>query len=113
MVGSAPARRSAGQTTDVFFYHHAGSAPGLRLAKNIHQVFTNRYRQAQPNRPYSGSVSERSSLYEVHNSHAPAVFMELGNIRNQRDQRRFVVPDNRQALANWIYEGLLADYTGR
>ncbi|RYU77802.1 N-acetylmuramoyl-L-alanine amidase [Hymenobacter persicinus] len=105
--------RSAGQTTDVFFYHHAGSAPGLRLAKNIHKVFTNRYRQAQPNRPYAGTVTERSTLYEVRNSHAPAVFMELGNIRNDRDQRRFVVADNRQALANWIAEGVIADYRGK
>ncbi|SNC59757.1 N-acetylmuramoyl-L-alanine amidase [Hymenobacter gelipurpurascens] len=105
--------RSEGQNIDVFFYHHANSATGLRLAKNIHSVFTNRYKRAQPNRPYSGNVSERSSLYEVRNSHAPAVFMELGNIRNQKDQRRFLVADNRQALANWIYEGLLADYRGR
>lgn len=105
--------RSEGQNIDVFFYHHANSATGLRLAKNIHKVFTNRYKRAQPNRPYSGNVSERSSLYEVRTSHAPAVFMELGNIRNQKDQRRFVVPDNRQALANWICEGLIADYRGR
>ncbi|TGD79967.1 N-acetylmuramoyl-L-alanine amidase [Hymenobacter wooponensis] len=105
--------RSAGQNIDVFFYHHPGNASGLRLAKNIHKVFTARYKRAQPNRPYSGNVSQRGTLFEVRNSHAPAVFMELGNIRNQKDQRRFVVADNRQALANWIYEGLLADYTGR
>jgi N-acetylmuramoyl-L-alanine amidase len=105
--------RSEGQNIDVFFYHHANSAPGLRLAKNIHRIFTARYKRAQPNRPYSGNVSERGTLYEVRNSHAPAVFMELGNIRNQKDQRRFVVADNRQALANWIYEGLLADYKGK
>jgi N-acetylmuramoyl-L-alanine amidase len=105
--------RSAGQNIDVFFYHHPGNASGLRLAKNIHKVFTARYKRAQPNRPYSGNVSQRGTLFEVRNSLAPAVFMELGNIRNQKDQRRFVVADNRQALANWIYEGLLADYTGR
>lgn len=105
--------RSAGQNIDVFFYHHASSATGLRLAKNIHRVFTSRYKRAQPNRPYSGNVSERGTLYEVRNSHAPAVFMELGNIRNQKDQRRFVVADNRQALANWICEGLIADYKGK
>ncbi|RIY10845.1 N-acetylmuramoyl-L-alanine amidase [Hymenobacter rubripertinctus] len=103
--------RSKGQNIDVFFYHHANSAAGQRLARNIHQVFTARYRRAQPNRSYSGNVSARSSLYVVRNSHAPAVFMELGNIQNARDQQRFVVADNRQALANWIYEGLLADYT--
>ncbi|WP_259404223.1 N-acetylmuramoyl-L-alanine amidase [Hymenobacter sp. HSC-4F20] len=105
--------RSAGQNIDVFFYHHQNSQAGLRLAKNIHKVFTARYKRAQPTRPYKGNVSVRSSLYEVRTSHAPAVFMELGNIRNSKDQRRFVVADNRQALANWIYEGLLADYTGR
>lgn len=105
--------RSEGQNIDVFFYHHANSAAGLRLAKNIHQVFTARYKRAQPGRAYSGNVSTRSTLYEVRTSHAPAVFMELGNIRNQKDQRRFLVPDNRQALANWIYEGLLADYKQR
>ena len=97
----------------MFFYHHANSPAGRRLARNIHQVFTSRYRRAQPNRPYAGNVSERSGLYEVRTSHAPAVFMELGNIRNARDQQRFLRADNRQALANWIYEGLLADYTKR
>ena len=102
--------RSKGENIDVFFYHHARSKAGQRLAHNIHRVFTARYRRAQPNRPYSGNVSARSSLYVVRNSHAPAVFMELGNIHNARDQQRFVVADNRQALANWIYEGLLADY---
>ncbi|MCB2377488.1 N-acetylmuramoyl-L-alanine amidase [Hymenobacter sp. BT635] len=105
--------RSEGQNIDVFFYHHANSPTGERLARSIHQVFTTRYKRAQPNRPYSGNVSERSNLYEVRNSHAPAVFMELGNIRNQKDQRRFVVPDNRQALANWICEGLIADYRSK
>ena len=102
--------RSQGQKIDVFFYHHANSAAGLRTARSIHRVFTNRYARSQPNRPYSGNVLPRSSLYEVRTSHAPAVFMELGNIHNARDQPRFLLPDNRQALANWIYEGLRADY---
>ena len=105
--------RAKGQNIDVFFYHHARSQAGQRLAKNIHRVFTARYKRAQPNRVYSGQVSTRSSLYAVRTSHAPAVFMELGNIQNPQDQRRFLVADNRQALANWIYEGLLADYLQR
>lgn len=105
--------RSQGQKIDVFFYHHANSAAGLRTARSIHRVFTSRYARTQPNRPYSGNVLPRSALYEVRSSHAPAVFMELGNIHNARDQPRFLLPDNRQALANWIYEGLRADYVGR
>ena len=36
-----------------------------------------------------------------------AVFVELGNIRNAYDQQRFMKENNRQALANWLYEGLI------
>ena len=105
--------RSEGKNIDVFFYHNSNSAAGKRLAQNIHRTFTARYKRAQPNRPYSGTVSARNTLFVVRNSHAPAVFMELGNIRNAKDQRRFLIPDNRQAMANWMYEGILADYRSR
>jgi N-acetylmuramoyl-L-alanine amidase len=105
--------RSESQNIDVFFYHHENSKEGERLAKNIHQTFTSKYKRYQPNRNYSGNVSQRSSLWVIKYSNPPTVFIELGNIRNEKDQRRFVIPDNRQALANWIYEGLLSDYTAR
>lgn len=99
--------RSRGENIDVFFYHHENSPDGKALAESIHNTFTRKYSRHQPNRAYHGSVSTRSSLYVVKYSHPPAVFVELGNIRNQRDQRRFVLPDNRQALANWLAEGIL------
>ena len=102
--------RSIGQNIDVFFYHHQNSTAGRELAQNIHQTFTSNYKRYQPNRNYFGSVSERSSLYVIKYSHPPTVFIELGNIRNNLDQLRFVIPNNRQALANWITEGILADY---
>ncbi len=102
--------RSEGQNIDVFFYHHENSAAGKQLAGNIHQTFTAKYKRYQPNRDYSGSVSHRSSLYVIKYSHPPTVFIELGNIRNNLDQRRFVLYDNRQALANWITEGIMTDY---
>lgn len=102
--------RSRGQNIDVFFYHHEQSQSGKRLAKNIHQSFHSRYKRNQPGRSYLGNVSERGSLYVVRNSHPPSVFIELGNIQNEKDQRRFLIADNRQALANWIYEGILRDY---
>ena len=105
--------RSKGQNIDVFFYHHENSSSGQRLANTIHHTFTNKYNRHQPNRDYFGSVSTRSSLYVIKYSHPPAVFIELGNIKNDIDQRRFVLPDNRQALANWIAEGILSDYKSR
>ncbi|MBF9255591.1 N-acetylmuramoyl-L-alanine amidase [Pontibacter sp. 172403-2] len=102
--------RSKSQNIDVFFYHHENSPAGQELAESIHQTFTSKYNRHQPNRDYSGTVSQRSSLYVVKYSDPPTVFIELGNIRNDLDQRRFVIANNRQALANWITEGIIADF---
>lgn len=102
--------RSTGENIDVFFYHHQNSVTGKSLAENIHNTFRDKYRKYQPNRSYHGSVSSRSGLWVIRNTHPPTVFIELGNIRNQRDQQRFVIYDNRQALANWIAEGIIKDY---
>ncbi|WP_338875527.1 N-acetylmuramoyl-L-alanine amidase [Spirosoma sp. SC4-14] len=105
--------RSVGEMIDVFFYHHDKSAPGKKLAKHIHRSFDSRYKRSQPNRNYLGTVSDRSSLFVVRNCLPPTVFIELGNIRNEKDQRRFLLADNRQALANWICDGIRADYRGK
>ena len=105
--------RSKSQNIDVFFYHHENSAAGKKLADSIHQTFTSKYKRNQPNRDYFGNVSQRSSLYVIKYSNPPTVFIELGNIRNDLDQRRFVIANNRQALANWIRDGIIADYRSR
>lgn len=105
--------RSERKNIDVFFYHHENSSDGKKLAENIHTTFTKKYNRHQPERDYSGTVSHRSSLYVVKYSHPPTVFIELGNIRNDLDQRRFVIPNNRQALANWITEGIISDYRNK
>ncbi|MBC5991549.1 N-acetylmuramoyl-L-alanine amidase [Pontibacter sp. SD6] len=105
--------RSERKNIDVFFYHHENSEDGKKLAENIHSTFTNKYNRHQPERDYSGTVSHRSSLYVVKYSHPPTVFIELGNIRNDLDQRRFVIPNNRQALANWICDGIISDYRNK
>lgn len=102
--------RSKGQNIDVFFYHHQNSQSGKNLAKEIHNVFKAKYDRHQPGRNYHGTVSARSSLYMVKNTLPPIVYIELGNIKNYRDQLRFVISDNRQALANWIELGIINDY---
>ncbi len=101
--------RSKGQNIDVFFYHHHNSKRGKKLAQEIHRVFKAKYARHQPGRPYHGTVSARSGLYMIKNTLPPMVYIELGNIRNYRDQLRFVISDNRQALANWIELGILHD----
>jgi len=101
--------RNIKENIDVFFYHDKGSNTGKRLANTLKQTFGKKYAMHQPNRGYSGSVSERN-LYVIKNAFAPAVFIELGNINHTRDQQRIINPDNRQAVANWLCDGLIEDF---
>lgn len=102
--------RSKGQNIDVFFYHHEKSKNGKKLAESIHKTFIKKYKKYQPNRIYSGTFEDRTSLYLVKKTHPAMTFIEIGNIRNKKDQRRILDPDNRQALAKWISEGVLLDF---
>lgn len=102
--------RSVGQNIDVFFYHHEKSKNGKKLAESIHKTFKKKYKKYQPNRTYTGTFEDRTSLYLVKKTHPAMTFIEIGNIRNKKDQRRILVPENRQALAKWISEGVLLDY---
>ena len=101
--------RSASKQTDVYFYHAPGSKGGKRMAETVRKTFAQKYAKHQPNRGFNGTVSERN-LYVLRNTTPVALFMELGNIRNKQDQKRLVLPDNRQALARWIADGIAKDY---
>lgn len=101
--------RSKKENIDVFFYYDQGSNSGKRIANTLMQTFDKKYAVHQPNRGYSGSVSDRN-LYVIKNALVPAVFIELGNINHTRDQQRFIIPDNRQAVANWLRDGLIEDF---
>ena len=101
--------RSKDENIDVFFYHDKRSNSGKRLANTLMQTFGQKYAVHQPSRGYTGSVSERN-LYVIKNSLPPSVFIEIGNINHYRDQQRIIIPDNRQAIANWLRDGLIEDY---
>jgi N-acetylmuramoyl-L-alanine amidase len=102
--------RSKGQNIDVFFYYHEKSSNGKKLAESIHNTFKKKYKKYQPNRSYSGTFEDRSNLYLVKKTLPAMTFIEIGNIRNKKDQRRILDYDNRQALAKWISEGVILDY---
>ena len=101
--------RSRRNQTDVFFYHAPGSSKGRVLTRELQRTFQSKYRQHQPNRGFDGTVSERN-LYVLRNTAPVAAFLEVGNIQNAQDQKRLVIPNNLQALANWITEALVKDY---
>ena len=101
--------RSKKENIDVFFYHKSGSAEGKRMAQSMHRTFGEKYKRHQPGRGYNGTISTRN-LFVLNNTVPPAVFIELGNIQHQRDLQRFMIVNNRQAMANWLAESLIKDY---
>lgn len=97
--------RSQHKRQDVFFYHSKGSKSGEKVANLLHKTFEKKYDTFQKGRGYKGFVRERN-LYVLRNTYPTAVFVELANIRNKFDHRRILLESNRQALANWLFEGL-------
>ena len=104
--------RSKGQNIDVFFYHHEKSKNGKKLAESIHKTFQKKYKKYQPNRNYTGTFRDRTGLYLVRKTDPAMAYIEIGNIKNKKDQRRILEPQNRQALAKWISEGVILDFEG-
>ncbi|MFP4527472.1 MAG: N-acetylmuramoyl-L-alanine amidase [Candidatus Kapaibacterium sp.] len=98
--------RSNNKRIDIFFYHNPGSAAGKSLAMTLLTTIEEKYADAQPGRGYHGTVNERN-LFMLRETRPTAVYIELGNIRNPRDQIRFIEKNNRQAVANWLCEGLI------
>ena len=101
--------RSKRAQTDVFFYHAPKSVNGQRLAQTVCRTFEENYRKHQPGRGFEGTVDPRG-LYVLRETSPVGLFVELGNIQNSFDQRRFVNYNNRQALAKWLMQGLVKDY---
>ncbi len=97
--------RSKSENIDVFFYHDKRSETGEKAANILQKTFQQKYNEHQPGRGYNGSVSERN-LYVLKYTSPAAVYIELGNVNHQRDIQRLIIPGNRQALANWLDDGV-------
>ena len=97
--------RSPKKRQDVFFYYFDESNSGKKLAYQLHNKFKEKYRKYRANGEYHGTVSERS-LFALRYTNPTAVYVELANIKNHVDRLRLLPESNRQALANWLYEGL-------
>lgn len=92
---------------DVFFYFRPGSGSSQRLAQKMQRTFAEKYRRAQNQRLFGGTVTPRY-LYMLRETTTPkAVYVELGNIQNGWDQQRLTLKNNRQALANWMCDAIL------
>ena len=97
--------RNKEQRQDVFFYHYGTDKDAKDLAYNLQSTFEGKYEQFQKGRGYKGYVDNRG-LYMLRKVDPTAVYIELANIRNKSDHIRLMEAANRQALANWLFEGL-------
>ena len=98
--------RSKSTQTDLFFYHESGSKSSKALAGRLHKTMQRKYKRHRANGEYHGTVTARN-LHMLRETTPTSVYIELGNIKHPRDQKRIVWKSNRQALANWLYDGLL------
>ncbi|MGB0432466.1 MAG: N-acetylmuramoyl-L-alanine amidase, partial [Bacteroidia bacterium] len=65
-----------------------------------------KYDYYNPWRGYDGDVSSRD-LFMLRETYPTTVYLELGNIQNAKDQDRFTIVSNRQAVADWLTDGLM------
>ncbi len=98
--------RPASHRQDVFFLHSKDSKKGPIMAKNLHKVFAQKYKKYRKHGNYDGHVQVRN-LYVLSKTLPPAVYVELANIKNKRDRKRITDKANRQALADWLFEGII------
>ena len=104
--------RSKKKQLDVFFYYQNTSnnkVKSKQLAETMRNTFRDSYQRHQPGRGFSGTVSTRP-LYVMNNTTPVSLFVELANMQNIDDQKRYILENNRQALANWLCAGFVKDY---
>lgn len=97
--------RSNSERIDMFYYYRRHHNSGRKLAFALHNYVKQKYNQHQPGRGYGGTVTTRN-LFMLQHVQPTTVYIEVANIRNSRDQDRLVIVNNRQAVANWLCDGL-------
>ncbi len=98
--------RNRGERKDVFFYYHPSSSESKSIALDLQRALRRKYRKYRANGQYHGTVTPRD-LHMLRETQTPSVYIELANIRNKSDQQRIILESNRQALADWLLEGIL------
>ncbi len=100
--------RSSAREPQIDVHFQVMSERSRRFAQVLLDTFREQYDRVQPGRGYAGKVETRD-LYLLRHTRPVAVLIELGNIRHERDQRRLVRAGNRQALAEWLTQGLVRE----
>jgi N-acetylmuramoyl-L-alanine amidase len=97
--------RSKDKNQDVFFYYYNQNEGGKELVENVFNTFDEKYKYYRKDKQYKGFIEDRN-LYMLRKVKPSSIYVELANIRNEFDHKRLVQSYNRQALANWLFEGM-------
>lgn len=92
---------------DVYFYYQDENKTSEAIAKRIQKTLDKKYADLA-GRSYNGTVTTRN-LFVMRNTIPSTIFMELGNIQNTLDHKRLLISSNRQALAEWLYDGITGE----
>jgi N-acetylmuramoyl-L-alanine amidase len=82
--------RHVDQKIDLFFYHYPGSEEGKLQAERMLSTVKEKYSKHQKERGYSGVVKPRN-LYSLRETLPTGVYIEVGNITNEFDQKTNLV----------------------
>lgn len=93
---------------DTYFYHRMEDPASKQMADTFQSTFKEKYDEYRKGRGYSGTATDRD-LHMLRETYPPAVFIELGNIKNRNDQARLIIEGNRQLLSDWMTLSLIRD----
>ncbi len=99
--------RKVNKRIDIFFYYYPGNKKGKKFATTLQKSIRSKYKEYQKNRGYTGTIKARD-LFMLRETKTTSTYIELGNIKNPMDQKRFLVENNRQAIANWLFSGVVS-----
>jgi N-acetylmuramoyl-L-alanine amidase len=97
--------RDKTSAVDLFMYYFPGDFQSEKLGKKVQNVFRKKYAVVRKHQPYEGKLEARD-LHTLRETGGLRLFVEVGNIQHFRDQKRIVLPRNRQLIAEWLVEGL-------
>ena len=102
--------RHAERQTDLYFYHQRRSDRSEDMAEEMRDALRRNYKRQGRKREYQGIIRTRD-LHTLRETQVPTVYIELGNIQHSFDQKRVLLPGNREALARWLVEGIVTGVT--
>lgn len=108
-IDSAKDKKGRPVPIDIYFLDQKHNPESKKMATTMLKIIKNKYAQHQPNKEFKDRFLNEN-YYVMNYTEPTAVLVELANINCPQNHKRLLLSDNRQAMANWMREGLIQDY---